>query len=82
MPDTSPDYESACGRCYEVSCRGIQARAADGSVDLPRFDACDDEAATIVVQAVDTCPCEGNEAWCCGGCCGWVVGWLGGWAGR
>jgi hypothetical protein len=42
MPDVFPDYAGSCGRCYEIKCRGIQAVAADGSVNLDRQDACYD----------------------------------------
>lgn len=66
LPDTHPDYEGSCGLCYEVKCRGIQAISADGSVNLPRQDACYNESNSIVVKVVDTCPCSGNEQWCCG----------------
>jgi hypothetical protein len=66
LPDTFDGYPGSCGRCYELKCRGIQAVAADGSVDLPRFDACSDESKSIVIKVVDTCPCVGNEKWCCG----------------
>ncbi|KAL4422664.1 hypothetical protein ABPG75_008861 [Micractinium tetrahymenae] len=66
MPDVSPDYNSSCGRCYELKCRGIQATAADGSESWDRHDACYDTSKTIVIKIVDTCPCKGNEKWCCG----------------
>ncbi|PRW57356.1 sorting nexin 2B [Chlorella sorokiniana] len=74
MPDVNPDWKAgSCGRCYELKCRGIQARSADGSVDLDRSDACYDTSKRIIIKIVDTCPCQGNEAsgaggwkWCCG----------------
>ncbi|KAI3438388.1 hypothetical protein D9Q98_000820 [Chlorella vulgaris] len=66
MPDASPQFPGSCGRCYEVRCRGIQARSADGSVNLDRSNACYDTVSRIVVKVVDTCPCVGNEKWCCG----------------
>jgi hypothetical protein len=67
MPDASDQYPGSCGRCYEVKCRGIRARSADGSVDLDRSDACHDTTTRIHVKVVDTCPCVGNEKWCVGG---------------
>lgn len=66
MPDVMADYGGSCGRCYEVKCRGIQAISADGVVNLPRYDACYNTSKSIVVKIVDTCPCNGNEKWCCG----------------
>ncbi|GAB4824145.1 hypothetical protein N2152v2_011191 [Parachlorella kessleri] len=66
MPDVFRDYNTSCGRCYEVKCRGIQAISADGSVNLDRQDACYDTSKSIVIKIVDTCPCHGNEKWCCG----------------
>lgn len=42
------------------------ACSADGSVDLNRMDACYDTTTTITIQILDTCPCKGNEKWCCG----------------
>ena len=66
MPDVFPDYRGSCGRCYEIKCRGIQAISADGSVNLDRSDACLDTTTSIIIKIVDTCPCNGNEKWCCG----------------
>ncbi|EFN57617.1 hypothetical protein CHLNCDRAFT_142704 [Chlorella variabilis] len=43
-----------------------RATCADGSVDLNRMDACYDTTTTITIQILDTCPCKGNEKWCCG----------------
>ena len=40
--------------------------SADGSVNLDRSNACYDTVSRIVVKVVDTCPCVGNEKWCCG----------------
>lgn len=67
LPDVHPMYSHSCGLCFEIKCRGIQAVAADGSVDLDRYDACYNTNETIVIKIVDTCPCVGNEQWCCGG---------------
>ncbi|KAL6070225.1 Expansin-like EG45 domain-containing protein [Balamuthia mandrillaris] len=44
-----------CGACFEVVCD------ADRSPD-----ACLDGNSSVIVQATDQCPCEGNEGWCCG----------------
>lgn len=69
LPDTFlPDYNTSCGRCYELRCRGIFAVAADGSERWDRSDACHPNATqqSIVIKVVDTCPCKGNEKWCCG----------------
>lgn len=66
MPDVYPEFNSSCGRCYEIKCRGIQAISADGSVNLNRYDACFDTSKSVVIKIVDTCPCHGNEQWCCG----------------
>lgn len=76
MPDASAQYPGSCGRCYEVKCRGIQARSADGSVDLDRRDACHDTTTRIFVKVVDTCPCVGNEKWCvdAGMVAAWAMG--------
>ncbi|KAL4859717.1 5'-3' exoribonuclease 2 [Chlorella vulgaris] len=50
MPDASPQFPGS----------------ADGSVNLDRSNACYDTVSRIVVKVVDTCPCVGNEKWCCG----------------
>jgi hypothetical protein len=66
MPDVMPEYPGSCGRCFEIKCRGIQAISADGSVNLNRMNACYDTNKTIVIKITDTCPCDGNQKWCCG----------------
>lgn len=67
MPDTFDDYDQGyCGRCYEIKCRPLMVVSDNGgTVQLDRMDACTDSSQSIVVRAVDTCPCVGNEAWCC-----------------
>lgn len=59
-------YASSCGRCFEVKCRGTQITSGDGSVNVDRSTACIDENKSIIIKIVDTCPCNGNEKWCCG----------------
>lgn len=66
LPDVHPDFRGSCGLCYEVKCRGIRAISSSGQVNLPREDACYNESMSIIVKVVDTCPCSGNEEWCCG----------------
>ena len=62
----APYYPGSCGRCFEVKCRPAQVTSASGNVNLDRSDACLDPNKSIIIQIVDTCPCNGNEQWCCG----------------
>jgi len=59
-------YASSCGRCFEIKCRGTQITSGDGSVNTDRSNACFDENKSVIIKIVDTCPCNGNEKWCCG----------------
>jgi hypothetical protein len=58
-------YGSSCGQCIQLKCRPAEVTDADGNV-LDRSSACIDDNKSIVIKTVDTCPCQGNERWCCG----------------
>jgi Lytic transglycolase len=59
-------YASSCGQCFEIKCRPTQVISGDGTVNVDRSTACKDENKSIIIKIVDTCPCNGNEKWCCG----------------
>jgi hypothetical protein len=51
-------------RCYAIRCRNGIVRDAFGLV-LDYSNVCIDESRVIKVRITDTCPCNGNEQWCC-----------------
>ncbi|KAI8464138.1 MAG: hypothetical protein J3K34DRAFT_492985 [Monoraphidium minutum] len=66
-PDVQAGYDGICGRCFAVECRPAVVRNAPGPwapIELPRTDVCKPDI-EVVVQITDTCPCRGNEQWCC-----------------
>lgn len=69
--DQNWDYSQGCGRCIEIKCNPSTFRDNYGE-SLKRNSVCYDPEASVVVQIVDTCPCQysansySNKRWCCG----------------
>eukprot|EP01025_Chloroclados_australasicus_P009021 TRINITY_DN1340_c0_g2_i1.p2 TRINITY_DN1340_c0_g2~~TRINITY_DN1340_c0_g2_i1.p2 ORF type:complete len:438 (-),score=44.92 TRINITY_DN1340_c0_g2_i1:1668-2813(-) len=71
IPSTDPDFQGACGSCYEVKCNSVYFQDNFGKV-LDRSSVCYDSHSSVVVKIVDACPCNDNTLpyqawrWCCG----------------
>lgn len=71
ISDASSEFGGSCGRCYEVKCRNADFTDGYGK-PIERSSACYDESKSVVVRAVDACPCNypgnaySNSRWCCG----------------
>ena len=52
MPDIAADYAGSCGRCYEVKCRGIQARRWVGRRRLAAARSCGQQQAAAALFAL------------------------------
>jgi hypothetical protein len=71
IADASPEFAGSCGRCYEVRCRAASFSDGYGQY-IDRSSGCKDPSKTVVVKAVDNCPCNypgnpySNKRWCCG----------------
>lgn len=59
----------SCRRCYEVKCDPGSVRDNYGGV-FDRSHMCYDTSESVVVQVIDSCPCEwGGSVWaCCAAC--------------
>ncbi len=70
ISDRSSEYPNSCGRCYQIKCSNEGFTDGYGEYH-ERSNICHDESKTLVVRAVDTCPCEypsneySNKRWCC-----------------
>ncbi|PNW70515.1 hypothetical protein CHLRE_17g723100v5 [Chlamydomonas reinhardtii] len=71
ISDTCDDYSGSCGRCYEVKCDPASFNDGYGQW-LDRSNVCRDPDRSVIVQVVDSCPCNyptnaySNRRWCCG----------------
>eukprot|EP00878_Enallax_costatus_P000654 GHUV01000760.1.p1 GENE.GHUV01000760.1~~GHUV01000760.1.p1 ORF type:complete len:218 (+),score=35.21 GHUV01000760.1:224-877(+) len=71
LADAAWDYSNSCGKCKEVKCKNMWFKDGYGQ-QLDRSNVCFDQAASVVVTIVDTCPCSypgnyySNKRWCCG----------------
>lgn len=68
--DQSSPFAGSCGKCFEVKCR--QEPYTDGYGNtFDNQDQCHNTTESLVVRAVDTCPCDypsnaySNRRWCC-----------------
>lgn len=63
-----PDNDgSMCGKCLEVSCAPRPVTNLFGERYTHTVDQCRDPNKKIILLITDSCPCNGNAKWCCGG---------------